>query len=113
MEYLPCDPEIRGTEACAVASQQGGCHVDIHRLAFPRGLHRGIEKKWRDEDFNKVRICVAIHRAIHASGYIPEKPERDTMVNEIWNGGQPLRAMVELQTQLLQAAKMEVTDERV
>lgn len=102
MERIACNPEEKGTELCPVAAQLGGCREDVHHLGFPRGVYKGIEKKWRDEEFNKVRACVALHRAIHASGYIPEKPERDVMVNEIWLGGQPLRSLVELHFQVQQ-----------
>lgn len=71
-------------------------YTDTHHLVFPRNNYQsGIERRWRELDFNKENICRGLHNAIHESGYIPEKPSRDEMLSEIWAKEVPERAIRE------------------
>jgi hypothetical protein len=73
---------------------------DIHHLAYPRNQYKTtLEKHWRDLPVNKTNICRGLHDAIHASGYVPEKPSRQDMASEIWEQGSQ-RATDELNRQL-------------
>lgn len=73
---------------------------DTHHLAYPRSDYRtGVEKRWRELDFNKVSICRGLHNAIHESGYLPEKPTREEMLTEIWTKDIPERATREADLQ--------------
>lgn len=94
MSKSPCP---RAGEGCALPKPFG----DEHHLAYPANQYRtGAEKGWREQPFNKVQICRCLHNAIHASGYVPEKPSRAEMVEEIWNGEATERSQAELDRQL-------------
>lgn len=91
-----CTPEQRA--ACPLMMCVGS---DTHHLAYPANQYRTrIEKQWRELAFNKEQVPRCLHNAIHASGYIPEKPSRDEMLDEIWREGRPMRALEERLTQL-------------
>ena len=95
-----CSPEMK--ESCPLSS---GCvGKDLHHLEYPARSFQGkIEKSWRERDFNKVVIKRCLHNAIHSTGYIPEKPSREVMANELWTRelpNPPLRAMVEREYQM-------------
>lgn len=75
--------------------------TDTHHLAYPRRQYvKGIDKLWRELSINKIQICRALHNAIHASGYIPEKPAREEMAQEAWLGALTERSIGELDHQL-------------
>lgn len=91
-----CSPEQR--RACPLAKH----FTDVHHTQFPASDYKTkVEKEWREQPFNKVQLCRSVHNAIHATGYIPDKPDRELMVEENANGGTPLRAMVETEYQIL------------
>lgn len=85
--------------ACPLIRQE--CFSDTHHLAYESGRYKTrVERRWRDLDFNKIDICRALHNAIHASGYVPEKPDRETMLHETFMAQTPYRALEERMTQL-------------
>lgn len=76
-------------------------YTDTHHLEFPASRsHTKVQRRWRDLSFNKITVCRGVHQAIHASGYIPERPDRDEMLQEIWSNETPVRAQRERITQL-------------
>lgn len=80
MELIPCENE----GACPVFEKEGRCRTDIHHTIFPRRNYKTkIEKKFRELDVNKVRICRLAHNALHATGIMPPKPTRDEMCEAI------------------------------
>ena len=90
-----CSPEAQG--ACPLMKCLG---TDLHHLEYPaRRYKTKVEKTHRDQPFNKVQLERCAHNAIHASGYVPEMPSREVMVQEIWDKGSQ-RAEDELQRQL-------------
>jgi hypothetical protein len=73
---------------------------DTHHLQYEAREYRTpLEKDWRELDCNKVQLPRCVHNAIHASGYKPDKPSRQEMVEEIWEHGSQ-RATDELNRQL-------------
>lgn len=77
------------------------CHTDVHHLAYPASDYKTrVERQWRELPINKVQLCRALHDAIHASGYVPEKPFRQEMASEMWNGAITERSQSELDHQL-------------
>lgn len=73
---------------------------DTHHDRYPAHDYKTkIEKTYRDQPFNKAQLPRCVHQAIHASGYIPEKPSRDTMLQEVWDNGSE-RAAEELERQI-------------
>lgn len=91
-----CSAEARAN--CPI--MQGCVGSDVHHLAFPANRYRSrIEKQWRELDFNKEQIPRCLHNAIHSTGYIPDKPDREEMLQEIW-GADTGRAEAELSKQL-------------
>lgn len=83
--------------ACPLMKCRG---TDTHHAFYPANAYRShIDKTWREEPFNKIQIERCVHNAIHASGYVPERPPREVMAQEIWEGGSQ-RAAEELQRQL-------------
>lgn len=95
-----CSPEQRAD--CPLLQCVG---TDKHHTEYPANAYRTkVEKTFRNLPFNKLQIPRCVHNAIHASGYVPEKPTRDEMLSEIWNNdaeNPPSRSMVERETQLL------------
>lgn len=76
------------------------CFSDTHHLAYEaKDYSTKVEKEWRELPFNKVQLCRAVHDAIHASGYKPEKPERAVMLAELADMTS-FRALQERTTQL-------------
>lgn len=92
-----CPDNVRAV--CPLA-QANHCFSDTHHLQYPRSAHHGqFEREWRNEPFNKVELPRCLHNAIHASGYIPEKPDRQTMVIE-HDTGTSIRSMHEREYQI-------------
>lgn len=90
-----CTPEQRA--ACPLQNH----FSDNHHLQYPEPLYLSkVEKRWRNQPLNKTQVCVAIHRAIHASGYVPPKPPRGEMIAENWSGEPTERSQTELSKQL-------------
>jgi hypothetical protein len=89
------------------AEQQAACPImqgcvgnDTHHLAYPANQYRTkVEKRWRELDFNKEELPRCLHNAIHSTGYVPEKPDRTTMLSEVW-GNNTDRQTAELHKQL-------------
>jgi hypothetical protein len=74
-----CTPEQR--EACPLVRH----FEDTHHLAYPRRDYKtAVEKRWRELPERKVEICRWLHQNIHASGYLPAKPDREDMLTDIW-----------------------------
>lgn len=97
MRRVACSEETRAS--CPLA-QSGACFEDVHHYAYEeKGYATRTERTWRELELNKVRICRTLHNAIHASGYLPEKPSREAMADEIWNG-ESVRSYAERERQL-------------
>lgn len=80
MERLPCDPEIVGTERCALYRKIGKCFIDVHHLYHPRKDYKTpVEKQFRELDENKVEMCRDWHNADHAVFAAPTKPVLEAM----------------------------------
>lgn len=61
--------------------------TDQHHLAFPKPRYATtIERHWRGLPDNKIDVCRAVHDAVHYSGYVPEKPARQEMADDLWQG---------------------------
>lgn len=81
MSRRECSPE-----------QQANCPLrqhfaDRHHLAYPKSAYRSEdEQDWRELPTNKRHVCRYIHDAIHASGYVPEKPSRGEMLRDLAMG---------------------------
>jgi hypothetical protein len=74
---------------------------DNHHLEYPAARsHTKVEKAWRELSFNQEQLPRCLHQAIHASGYLPERPSRAEMVQEIWAEEVPYRALEERMVQL-------------
>lgn len=87
-------------QKAACPLMQGCVGSDVHHLAYPANQYRSrVEKQWRELEFNKEQLPRCVHNSIHASGYLPEKPERETMLHEIW-GADTGRPAAELHKQL-------------
>lgn len=87
MREYPCDPERKDTPACPVFEKCGRCFEDVHHLDYPRNKQKTKqERRHRNREFAKERICRAVHEGIHESGYIPEKQDHDTLASENNNG---------------------------
>lgn len=86
--------------------QVAGCPLqvhftDVHHFPYPANRYRSkVEKRWRELPFNKAILCRAVHDAIHASGYVPDKPPFVTMAQEIFDGAVTERSLNEIETQL-------------
>lgn len=90
-----CSPDDRAS--CPLGRCAGS---DLHHLEFPSNNYTSkVEKVHRDQPFNKVQLPRCVHRAIHASGYVPQKPEHSVMVDEIWDKGSE-RAELERERQI-------------
>lgn len=85
--------------------------ADSHHLAYPKRAYRGdTEQDWRELPSNKRHVCRFIHDAIHASGYVPEKPSRGEMERDLALG-YVATAQLEFQDQLACAAEQIVEAE--
>src|SRR5690242_6244194 len=79
--------------------------ADSHHLAYPKSDYRGgIEHEWREMPSNKRHVCRYVHDAIHASGYVPEKPSRGEMERDL-SIGRVATSQLEFQDQLACAAE--------
>lgn len=97
MSKSKCSPEQKA--ACPL--RQKNCFRDTHHLGFEaRNYQTKVEREWRDKQFNKIDIPRCVHNAIHNSGYEPEKPPREVMLEEIYADKIPLRAIQERTNQL-------------
>lgn len=75
--------------------------ADTHHLVYPASEYKDkLGEAWRERAFNKVQTARCLHNAIHASGYIPERPERDQMLHEVITTDVPRRAIEERTRQL-------------
>lgn len=77
MSRRECSPEQRAN--CPLRKH----FADEHHLFYPKRQYEGVAAEWREMDGNKRHICRYIHDAIHASGYIPEKPTAAYMEREL------------------------------
>jgi hypothetical protein len=76
MEQLPCQNQ----DSCHLRDTIRGCFMDVHHLYFPRVAYQTpTEKRFRQLDENKVRICRALHDAEHALEDPPLKPDVEIM----------------------------------
>lgn len=92
-----CSAEARA--ACPLV--QGCVGSDTHHFAFPANQYRtSVEKRWRELPINKEQLPRCVHNAIHSAGYVPEKPPRTEMLQEVWSQEIPYRAQDERLTQL-------------
>ena len=96
-------------KACS-PEQQANCPLrqhfsDRHHLAYPKYAYRTEdEQDWRELPSNKRDICRYVHDAIHASGYIPEKPTQGEMLRDLAIG-RVATSELEYQEQLTCAAE--------
>lgn len=98
MKRASCTPEQRAV--CPIVRNGGECFQDVHHLEYPKSAYRSeMEKRHRELRLAKVVLPRCLHNAIHASGYVPEKPTREAMVDEIWNG-ESVRSYAERDRQL-------------
>ncbi|HEV7236876.1 MAG TPA: hypothetical protein VGN15_11880 [Ktedonobacteraceae bacterium] len=98
MRRVVCSEETRAS--CPLAQSGRACFEDTHHLQYPKRAYRTeVEAEWRELPINKVRICRALHDALHTTGYVPQKPPRDVMVDEIWNG-ESVRTYAEFDKQI-------------
>jgi hypothetical protein len=68
-------------EPCPAVERYGGHYTDEHHLYYPRSFFKSqLEQDFRNLDVNKIDIPRCLHDAIHASGYLPNKPSRDAML---------------------------------
>lgn len=80
METFPCANQA----SCHLVDTKRGCFEDVHHLQYPSGLYKNrVDSTFREAPFNKVRICRALHDAIHASGHVPGRPSREQMLADI------------------------------
>lgn len=93
MSWQPCASMCEG---CPLSKP----YSDQHHLAYyrPDYISR-VERQWRELEFNKIDICRCLHNAIHTSGYVPDKPSREVMLQEIWAKEVPERAIREAELQ--------------
>lgn len=90
-----CSPEARA--ACPLMRRK--CFSDSHHLYYEaRHYQTKTEKDFRELDVNKIQLCRAVHDAIHASGYMPEKPAREDMIAAL--DGDRVLSLEERTTQL-------------
>lgn len=76
MEHIPCTNQ----DNCRLRNLGRGCFEDVHHEFYPRRMYQTpTEKRFRELDENKVRICRAEHDEIHAEWTIPEKPDFQVM----------------------------------
>lgn len=87
MERVAC--QFAGTEACHVFRKNGACFEDVHHLFYPKSEYQEpIEKRFRELDENKVRMCRDLHNTEHHVFEIPGKPDLEIMrlaVSEVRN----------------------------
>ena len=92
---------VCSAEAKAACPLQKCVGSDTHHLEYPASRsHTSVEKAWRELSFNKVQIPRCLHNTIHASGYFPERPDRQEMTGELLAEEAPYRALEERLTQL-------------
>jgi hypothetical protein len=92
-----CPQEAR--DNCPLS--RGCVGQDTHHTLFPRRDYKtNVERAFRELPINKVVIPRCLHDAIHASGYVPEKPFRQEMASEMWNGAITERSQTELEHQI-------------
>lgn len=89
-----CTPEERAR--CPRLRRGQECFVDKHHIDYPKNDYQTeIEKRHRGDPANQLDLPRCIHNAIHASGYVPEKPAPDVMREELACHGMPARAVAE------------------
>lgn len=75
---MPCSPEQQ--LACPLKKH----FQDTHHTYFPRAAYRtAVEKQFRELPVNKETLCRNEHNERHYSDPIPEKPDRNEMLQAI------------------------------
>lgn len=76
MEHVPCENQ----DSCRLQDTARGCFEDVHHLYFPRSEYRTpTEKRFRELDENKIRMCRNMHDTEHAVIEPPLKPDLEIM----------------------------------
>lgn len=76
MERVPCENQ----DSCRWADLEAGCFEDVHHLFYPRRDYRtSTEKRFRELDENKIKICRNLHDEEHALFPTPDKPSVEIM----------------------------------
>lgn len=84
MEHYPC----QNRDECHLVDTTRGCFEDVHHLDYPSYTYRGkLETQHRQAHFSKIKVCRALHEAIHATGYVPTKPIPEHMSQDLYDRG--------------------------
>lgn len=63
---------------------ENGCFEDTHHRYYPAHEYRSpTEKRFRELDENKIRMCRQMHNFEHAAFEPPDKPDREIMLMAI------------------------------